>query len=330
MNTHYDTPPPAFRSDESGRLRALHRLQALDAEPEAAFEKLVSLVKAVFDVPICAVSLVDSERQFFLAERGLGVRETGREVSFCSHAIQRPEPFVVSDAALDWRFADNALVTGAPHIRSYAGIPLMTAEGFQVGALCVIDRKPRYYSREQIALLEQFAANVVHELELRLSACSDHLTLTMNRRGWMKVAQGVFDATRAAAGKLSVAIFDIDLFKAINDTHGHAAGDQVLKDFARICRDNLGERQRFGRIGGEEFALLLPGCDAQQALRIAETLREAFAATTHHVPGPVRCTVSIGVAECGQADASLDVLLARADLALYEAKAAGRNQTVLA
>jgi diguanylate cyclase (GGDEF)-like protein len=319
-----------FLSDEEGRLRALNRLQALDADPEEAFENIVSLVKAVFSVPICAISLVASSRQFFVAERGLGVRETGREVSFCAHAIQKPEPFVVTDAALDVRFAENALVTGPPHIRSYAGIPLMTAEGYQVGALCVIDRKPRQFSGEQIALLQQFAANVVHELELRLSACSDHLTLAMNRRGWMKVAEAAFAKSRSAGARLCVAVLDIDWFKAVNDAHGHAAGDQVLKAFSALCRNSLGERQKFGRIGGEEFALLLPDADAADAIRALDRVREAFASTTHHVPAPVRCTVSVGIAECEAAGASLDALLSRADFALYEAKAGGRNRCVLA
>src|SRR4051794_4582980 len=100
------------RPDEEGRLRALRRLQALDTPPEEAFENVVSLARSIFDVPICAISLIDADRQWFKAYRGLAMCETSRDVSFCSHAIKRPEPLVITDANADARFAHNPLVTG--------------------------------------------------------------------------------------------------------------------------------------------------------------------------------------------------------------------------
>ena len=115
-----------FKSDESGRLKALGGLHVLDSGEEQPFEKIVTLVEQILRVPMCAVSLVDKDRQWFKARRGLDACETARDISFCTHAIRGTEPFAIPNALLDGRFANSPLVTGAPHIRSYLGIPLMT------------------------------------------------------------------------------------------------------------------------------------------------------------------------------------------------------------
>lgn len=128
---------------EENRLAALERYDILDTPPEEAFDRLVELATVIFDVPIALVSLVDRERQWFKACYGFDTRETSREVSFCAYAILADEVMVVPDATQDQRFRDNALVTGAPGIRFYAGAPLKTSDGHSLGSLCVIDTKPR-------------------------------------------------------------------------------------------------------------------------------------------------------------------------------------------
>ena len=164
-------PGGAANPNEQNRLAALQRYDVLDTPPEEAFDRIVDLATIIFDVPIALVSLVDRERQWFKACYGLDVRETSREVSFCAHAILSDKVMVVPDAAQDPRFRDNALVTGGPGIRFYAGAPLRTADGHNLGSLCIIDTKPRAaFTAAQQSILAGLAAQVVDELELRLAA----------------------------------------------------------------------------------------------------------------------------------------------------------------
>ena len=116
------------------------------------------------DVPIALVSLVDAERQWFKSSQGLDVNETGRDVSFCGHAILSAEPLVVEDALTDERFADNPLVTGEPNVRFYAGVPLCDRDGHKLGTLCVIDRAPRRLTPDQRQLLVELASMAETEL----------------------------------------------------------------------------------------------------------------------------------------------------------------------
>lgn len=153
---------------EALRLRDLQNLGLLDSGKEAAYDDLVRLAADVCDVPIAAVSLVDSDRQWFKAQCGLAAAQTPREQSFCSHAILRPdELMVVPDATQDPRFAQNPLVLGEPHIRFYAGAPLVSARGQALGALCVIDNKPRTLSDAQQRALLALARQVGALIELR-------------------------------------------------------------------------------------------------------------------------------------------------------------------
>ncbi len=156
---------PAQPENEAERLAALRALNLLDTPPEDRFDRITRLATRVFDVPISMVSFVDVDRQWFKSCVGLSVRETPRTVSFCAHAIQHEDAFVVEDAHADPRFQDNPLVTGKPHIRFYAGQPLMTFEGYRVGTLCVIDRKPRTFDDADRAALHDLAALVENELD---------------------------------------------------------------------------------------------------------------------------------------------------------------------
>ncbi|TXC67530.1 GAF domain-containing protein [Piscinibacter aquaticus] len=140
--------------DESERLRSLAKLEVLDSEPEREFDALVHAAALVCGVPISLISLIDADRQWFKANLGLpGVSETPREVAFCAHAILQDDIFEVPDATADPRFADNALVTGHPAIRFYAGAPLRLSDGAHAGTLCVIDRQPRRLDALQRELL---------------------------------------------------------------------------------------------------------------------------------------------------------------------------------
>lgn len=316
--------------DEEGRLRALERMQVLDTAPEAPFNRIVHLVQRVLDVPMCAVSLVDKDRQWFKAESGLAVPQTPRDVAFCAHTIGMPQPLLVPDATTDLRFAQNTLVAGPPHIRSYAGIPLRTPDGYMIGSLCVMDSRARHFTGEEVTILTGFARLVQDELELRQIASTDHLTGALSRRAWNERA-GVEIARAKRYGRpLSLAILDIDHFKRVNDRYGHPAGDIVIQSIAELCTVSLRQSDLFGRLGGEEFVLLMPETMPDEAYAAVERIRIVFSKNPHHLGEPVYVTVSIGLASLADGDPGLASLLDRADKALYEAKAAGRNRTMSA
>ena len=152
-----------YAHTEHARLAALAALQILDTPAETRFDRYTRLAAMTFGVPIALVSLVDLDRQWFKSRTGLDAQQTPRSISFCSHTVQAREMLVIEDAALDPRFAGNALVTGAPHIRFYAGQPIYS-DGEAVGTLCIIDRAPRSFSAEQRQVLKDLGELVEVEL----------------------------------------------------------------------------------------------------------------------------------------------------------------------
>ena len=152
---------------ESERIRVLRQCCVLDTAPEADFDDLTRFAARVCNTPIALVSLVDTERQWFKSCFGLPVRETHRDFAFCAHAILGHEPLLITDASSDPRTSDNPLVSGAPHIRFYAGIPLRSSDGYALGTLCVIDTVPRVLSPEQLLDLESLARQASGQIELR-------------------------------------------------------------------------------------------------------------------------------------------------------------------
>lgn len=330
--SHPGVPVPTV--DEAARLAALRRYDILDTPPEPAFDRIVRLASHLLGTPISLVSLVDDSRQWFKARVGLDAEQTPRSLAFCAHAIHGDDVFVVPDAGQDQRFSNNPLVTGAPHIRFYAGAPLRTPEGHRLGTLCVIDRQPRVMDDETRSLLADLSALVVDELELRRvnqvlgdMAMRDALTGTLNRRAFLMQADRQFAHARATGRKLAVLMIDIDHFKAVNDTWGHAIGDRVITELSLVTRGALRKDTAVGRLGGEEFAVLLPETDAPGALHAAERVLAAVSSASVPGPtGPVRFTASIGASGIAPDDADFGTLLQRADRALYAAKHAGRNR----
>ncbi|MET0517262.1 MAG: GAF domain-containing protein, partial [Burkholderiaceae bacterium] len=135
--------PAPLPADEAQRLQALRDLLILDTPPEQRFDRIVAFAAEEFEVPIALLSLVDENRQWFKASRGMSVCETARDISFCAHAILADDILMIPDARADERFADNPLVLGPPFIRFYAGAPLQVRPGLRVGTLCLIDSRPR-------------------------------------------------------------------------------------------------------------------------------------------------------------------------------------------
>ncbi|HET9626231.1 MAG TPA: diguanylate cyclase [Kofleriaceae bacterium] len=464
-------PRPA---NEEARLHALRSYGVLDTEPEPYFDRITRLVARVLEVPIALVSLVDADRQWFKACVGLGSRETTRDVAFCAYAILENDVLVIRDALADPRFATNPLVTGPPFIRAYAGAPLRTAEGLQVGTLCAIDHRSRTFTADQLASLRDLADIVIDELDrrriaelraaeaaqahagrvnvleailetagegilvidehsqivianplarqvtgrgpgdtlslytrapsaldlfepdgvtpfdvsqlplaraLRGDAC-DHVALyaanesfpdgvhllstgrpvrdddgevrgavmtlsdvTALRRAQDRVAElavtdeltglpnrralrarlELLSAEAARGRRFSLAVADLDGFKQINDTHGHATGDAVLAAVARTLTQCVRRNDLVARLGGEELCIVQADVDPEQMRMLTERLRAAVAA----IREPVAITASFGVCH-SSVTADPAAMLDAADRAMYIAKRDGKNRVVVA
>ena len=151
--------------DEPERLDALRRYGAFGMIRSAAFDDIARLAAFICHTPVSMISLIDSNRQWFLAKTGISSCETSREVSFCAHALVGTEMLVVEDTHLDARFSRNVMVTGEPFIRFYAGAPLLTTDGYALGTLCVVDYVPRTLALEQMDALRSLSHLVMTQLE---------------------------------------------------------------------------------------------------------------------------------------------------------------------
>ena len=455
-------PEVAAGQLEASRQHSLDLLAVLDTGAEASFDGLVQAAAAICGTPIALISLIDHDRQWFKANVGLeGVSETPRAISFCTHAIEQPDLFVVEDAQLDPRFASTPLVTGDPRIRFYAGAPLHLADGAAVGTLCVIARQPLRLSDQQREVLRQLGRTAVHllegrrallaEVELRqeaerissgmpigLYATDGEGACTFTNPRWQEIfglsleesrgsgwadtihpedrsavfaewtqaaeearefemgfrllrrdgsvinVQSQAKALRDPAGVITgflgfvqdvtteVALreelqhqashdaltqllnrrafdaclsqclqqpahpgqpghallyIDLDQFKIINDAAGHAAGDRLLVQVARLLEAFRSPEASLARLGGDEFGLLLPHCTVAEAevtagriIRVLEDVRY------QEVEQRFRIGVSIGVVPLVGQGFDPDAVMQAADTSCFAAKESGRNR----
>jgi diguanylate cyclase (GGDEF)-like protein len=364
--TNPDSPSPGatmmttlLPENEPARLKALHDYGILDTPPEQAYDDLAHLAAQICHTPIAMISLVDGDRQWYKAKVGTNLSGSPREHAFCAWAILEPsDVMVVADASNDQRFVQNPLVTGEPHIRAYAGAPLVAPTGEAVGTICVIDQTPREFSREESEALRALSRQVMAQFELRRSitvmedmilerehyiqqleghqrqmekiraqlevqSMTDGLTGVQNRRAFQRQLHEEFRRARLDHTSLTLLMLDIDKFKNYNDHFGHLAGDAVLCTVAQLLHTNSREQDIVARYGGEEFAIILPGTSREGAVVLAERFRRMIqrAAWPH---GTV--TASLGVAILDEQMLTAEDLLDQADKALYQAKRQGRNR----
>lgn len=311
---------PPIPANEHSRIAALRLLNILDTEPEERFDRLTRMAKRLFDVPIAQVTLVDSDRQWFKSSQGVTDKQTSRDVSICAHAILGAEVFVVPDAEKDDRFADNPLVTGKPNIRFYAGCPLKVGNE-NLGTLCVIDSKPRSLDGEDQQLLRDLAEMVEQELKAVQQATTDSLTHLSNRRGFEMLARHVLQLCKRMTRPATLLFFDLNGFKAINDTFGHAEGDHALQVFAQGLLEVFRHSDVVGRLGGDEFVVLLSGTDSERAKIAIDRLRTWFREPGRMDHEGYSIRFSVGQIELDQAQHdTIEDLLASADRTMYNEK----------
>ncbi len=342
---------PPLPDNESRRLAALLSTQLLDTPESEIYDNLARLARAITGMPMALITLVDNDRQWFLSHDGIAGRETSRTIAFCAHAILRNELMEVPDALVDPRFRDNPLVVGEPHVRCYAGVPLVLPSGEALGTLCVLDSVPRRLDTPQRDALRTLARSVVGEIELRRRvihleheverrqlaeahihhlATRDPLTALPNRVTFRdRLVQQLKLAARQRGG-LAVMFVDLDRFKLINDTLGHDVGDAALLVAAERLAGTLRDSDTVARLGGDEFAVLLadqhdPAEAMQVAAKVIAALREPFQVRHHRL----HVDASVGISLFPRHGDTADLLLRHADLAMYEAKRLGGNRASL-
>ena len=451
-------PPQLFNEIE--RQAVIDEYRLTEAGADLGLDGIVRLAAQIFDVEMALVTLVEHQRQFFLARQGIDVCETARDVSFCGHALNLgvDEMLVVPDTTLDPRFADNPLVTHPPFVRFYAGCPLRTAAGHILGTLCIVDSRARSgFSAARREHLADLAALVMDKLEARRLAllksssqsrfeniaatspdgiiCADnrgritfwneacerlfgydaataigcnidiivpshmrgghgggldrvaaggtprllgttveleashisgrHFPIELSLSMWREAGQACFgaiirdiSARRADENRLfelahvdalsrlpnrrvlldriadlvagqqrfALLMLDLDGFKDVNDTRGHNAGDEVLREVARRLVECVRPTDTVARLGGDEFSVLLPDCDDEaRVLQIGDCILAALASPCRITGGTAHVTASIGAAFSPRHGDHVTDLLSAADLAMYQAKTDGRN-----
>jgi len=220
---------------EKRRLTALERLGILDTPPEDRFERITRIARQYYGVKTSLFSVLDAERQWFKSRQGLDTSETPRSVAFCDYAIQQDKAFIVTDATKDPRFSQNPLVTGAPHIRFYAGMPVREPTGFKIGTLCIIDDKPRELSELDLDILRNLATMIEDELERTYLSIENHEFVEvshLNRS--IQRAMNVFltsDNQHAALEQILNDLLSLtgSQFGFIGETLFNANGDPYLK-----------------------------------------------------------------------------------------------------
>ncbi len=338
---------PEIPANEKERQHALASLNILDTAMEERFERVTRLASRLIGVPIAAISLIDHDRQWFKSIQGLQTTETSRDIAFCSHTILGDNVLIVEDATKDDRFTENPLVTGDPGIRFYAGCPVRSPDGHKIGSLCVIDRQPRELTASQLEDLKDLAAMVEVEIksnhlavaqvrmneelaQAKRAVLVDPLTRLWNRAGCSEFLVRQHHVAVQNREKFCIGMLDIDFFKKINDTYGHSAGDEVLREVARRILRGIRADDFACRMGGEEFLLVVSDPEATEALNIAQRVREAIRSSPIEAEGhAIRVTISMGLAYFDPASAvSPEEVIRLADAGLYRAKETGRDRII--
>lgn len=340
-----------FTLDGPARLAALRATGLLDSAPEEVFDDLTALVARLLRVPVALFSLVDDRRQFFKSQRGLASpwaerRQTPLSHSFCQYAVTRGGQLTVTNAPLDPLVKDNLAIPDL-NVIAYAGVPV-EADGQPVGALCAIDTAPRDWTEDELAVLRTLAAMTSRELERRRAverlaeladelvtaqtlleeaAVRDPLTGLYNRRGFFEQANLAMQLADRTRRPMALFYVDLDGMKAINDAHGHAAGDEALRDTAAVLRATFRSTDLLGRLGGDEFVALAIECaDEASAIGLLQRLHDAITDRNHKAGVTFSLAASAGLTfyDPARGRRYLESLLAECDQRTYVAKQSRR------
>jgi GAF domain-containing protein len=298
-------------AQEFARQRALDTYRIVDSLPEAAYEDIVQLASTLCGAPIALISLIDRDRQWFKARTGLDVQQTEREIAFCDHAIRQPDRMMeVPDASRDPRFADNPLVTGAPDIRFYAGMPLVTPGGAAIGTVCVIDREPRELDATQRGALAALARLTMNLLESRHRERELERAIALGG----SVEEAVPEAPQADG--FSIAIFEVQDLAGTSKRIGDRALGRALVQLEHALEGALrpGSGDSVSHAAGSgELIVVMHGDDCSEAYA-------ALCAVAGEVGSAHSLRVLSAAAEADSPAQRPEEVFLRADEALSRAK----------
>ncbi len=327
---------PAARRDAVGVLLRLTRALTADTSLEDSLHAVTDAALELVPGDHASIRLLDGVKASLLsgARSGKGAGEKPlvfrRNEGILGWVVEHKEPAFVGDARSDLRFVSHE--GQGFKIQSLIAEPLW-AGGDVIGVLSVSSPKREAFTEDDqllVRLLANCSISPVEKARLRRLAVVDDLTLAFNHRYLSPRLREEIERVKRTGAPLSLLLMDLDHFKSVNDAHGHAVGDVVLRTFADRVRSSVRRLDVLVRRGGEEFVLLMPGTSSPEAKVIAERIQEALAAASVVTDaGPVRQTVSTGLATWDGSE-SAEALERRADLAMYEAKRRGRNRVVVA
>ena len=324
------------------RLIALARLEILNdpSNLTAVLTHICEIVEKLLPTTGGAsILLWDADKQQFYVSAST---VPGQQPNQVTHRIRRKggatrwiidnrQPVIVSDIKYD-PFGANPML-GEFGLKAYAGFPII-ARGEAIGVLYALDREPRTYTEQDQVFLKVLSERAASALlnarlfaELETLATHDDLTGVYNRRGFLLQAEREFQRAQRFDRPLSLLMIDVDHFKRINDAFGHAIGDRVLVEIASRLKSKCREMDILGRIGGDEFAVLLVEMNAEGALEVAERLRKEVANSPIRIEGvAIEAPISVGVASISARAGDMGDFLRFVDRALYDAKEQGRNR----
>jgi diguanylate cyclase (GGDEF)-like protein len=315
-------------------------------------EILNAIVKTIeFEEPTsrCSILLLDEEGKHLVSgaapslpafyNEAINGVEIGLGVGSCGTAAYLGKRVVVEDIMNHEYWKPYASLAQSAGLGSCWSEPIISTEGSVLGTFAIYHSEPTKLQQSDVERIS-FAANLAAiaiensktRAELEHRAYSDYLTGLPNRRYFIEEAESELSRFHRYGGEISLIMFDIDRFKQVNDDYGHSIGDRVLQKIADICRASLREIDIIGRIGGEEFAILLPQTGSEEAKKTAERLRVAISQAEIVLSETVKSkvTASFGVVALRDGNFSIDELLNQVDKALYEAKESGRNRVCIA
>lgn len=333
--------------NEKTRLQEVNSYNILDTIPEQEYDDIAMLSAQICHTPASTVAILDENRKWHKAKHGLDKDSVPRSFSICSHTILGDDLLIVEDTHQHNIFKNIGMVTNPPFVRFYAGVPLVNSEGYALGTLCVIDTKPNSINDYQKSALKALARQTVALLELRKSLATsedlqqkileknaqleslsqtDDLTNLYNRRVLERELSRELRRSQRYGGEFSLMMLDVDHFKALNDTEGHAVGDQALINIAKLIQREARNTDFCIRYGGDEFMILMSNTNAAQALKIGSRVRLSV---ERHKADLSNLTVSIGIAHIDSFELDSEQVLCLADKSLYAAKEQGKNRVVI-
>lgn len=313
---------------------------------------LADSVALALRVPFVIAALNRRYRSWYHCEHGFSGHPSADLQSYFARMHLSQSRFDVADIAEESFFQSHISGLDLPDMKALAGVPLTDPNGKRFGTLCIADTDVRPFTEAELTLLSSFGQLVSNDICMRSAAryavrdlveleqekCElfelatiDPLTKALNRRAFMRFGERELNRFKRDNTKLSALMLDIDHFKQVNDVHGHAVGDRVLTKMVSVAASVVREEDLIGRLGGEEFAIVLVDSDAAAAARVGDRIRQAIKQVKFPGDGgPFNVTVSMGVAEPLHAENSINDVLERADAALYQAKRSGRDRVIVA